>query len=116
MKLNTITRRAAELVLPMDAFEKLQAIRSRRFQLKFLAQAGLLNASAKYIERNGVTVKHGPFTGMVYPTKATRNRHVIPKLLGTYEQELHGTIETIKGRKYDVVIDIGGAEGYYAVG
>jgi len=29
---------------------------------------------------------------------------------------LHGVIETIGQRKYDLVIDIGSAEGYYAVG
>jgi hypothetical protein len=39
-----------------------------------------------------------------------------PKLLGCYEAELHEVIEQIKERTYDQIIDIGAAEGYYAVG
>jgi hypothetical protein len=39
-----------------------------------------------------------------------------PKLLGTYERELHSTVERIIATPYDVVLDVGAAEGYYAVG
>jgi hypothetical protein len=53
---------------------------------------------------------------MIYPKRAALSRHSIPKLLGTYEQELHGVIEVISHRRYEMVIDIGSAEGYYAVG
>jgi precorrin-6B methylase 2 len=41
---------------------------------------------------------------------------LIPKITGTYECELHHVINEIKKKKYDILIDIGCAEGYYAVG
>jgi hypothetical protein len=39
-----------------------------------------------------------------------------PKLLGTYELELTEWIERLINHRYDKVINIGSAEGYYAVG
>jgi hypothetical protein len=39
-----------------------------------------------------------------------------PKLLGCYEIELHDSIEELLRYEFDRVIDIGAAEGYYAVG
>jgi hypothetical protein len=106
----------ARTLLPESLFQRLLAIRSRRHQLRFLRRQGLLNTALRYVERNGCTVRYGPFAGTIYPREAALNRHSIPKLLGTYEQELHSIIETIGKRKYDLVIDIGSAEGYYAVG
>jgi hypothetical protein len=53
---------------------------------------------------------------MRYPEAAALVRIAIPKLLGTYESELHPVLATIAHRKYDIVLDIGSAEGYYAVG
>jgi hypothetical protein len=41
---------------------------------------------------------------------------LIPKLVGTYESELHTWIEDLSTRGYEVVLNIGCAEGYYAVG
>jgi hypothetical protein len=40
----------------------------------------------------------------------------IPKLLGIYESELAEEVESICSRKPDLIVDIGAAEGYYAVG
>jgi 2-polyprenyl-3-methyl-5-hydroxy-6-metoxy-1,4-benzoquinol methylase len=96
--------------------ERIRAIRSRRMQLRLFKKEGLLEAAARYIERNGLTVRHGPFAGTIYPREAALSRHSIPKLLGTYEQELHEVLDEISRRTYDLVIDIGSAEGYYAVG
>jgi len=39
-----------------------------------------------------------------------------PKILGTYELELHSIIERIIAARPSQIIDIGAAEGYYAVG
>ena len=38
------------------------------------------------------------------------------KLLGTYELELRATLETIESLRPSVALNIGGADGYYAVG
>jgi hypothetical protein len=39
-----------------------------------------------------------------------------PKWIGCYEEELQGIIEKVVDARYTTVIDIGSAEGYYAVG
>ncbi len=41
---------------------------------------------------------------------------ILPKIVGTYEQELNPAIEAICEAGCDRIIDIGAAEGYYAVG
>ncbi len=61
-------------------------------------------------------VAHGPFKGLNYEGIATFCSTIYPKLVGTYESELHETIEDIINKKYQRLIDIGSAEGYYAVG
>jgi hypothetical protein len=38
------------------------------------------------------------------------------KLLGTYEAELHGVVTRLVDGRFDVVINVGAGEGYYAVG
>jgi predicted RNA methylase len=40
----------------------------------------------------------------------------LPKLLGTYERELYPVLEQVVNDAYDTLIDIGVAEGYFAVG
>ncbi len=66
-------------------------------------------------QRNGTTVLEGPFKGMAYPVRASEGARAA-RLLGLYEASLEPVIETIAARPYALVIDIGCAEGYYAVG
>ena len=63
-----------------------------------------------------LTVKHGPFKGMMYPKKKAVGSALVPKLLGSYERELHPVIEKICSNEYSEIVDIGCAEGYYAIG
>lgn len=60
-------------------------------------------------------VQSGPFTGMKYGRLATGSV-VLPKLTGTYECELHPVLASWNLDQYDVCIDVGAGEGYYAVG
>jgi hypothetical protein len=62
------------------------------------------------------TVRNGPFKGMRYPEFASIGSELLPKLLGSYERELHPLMERICTAGYTEVVDIGCAEGYYAVG
>jgi hypothetical protein len=63
----------------------------------------------------GLSVLSGPFAGMVY--RAPSPSACFPqKILGTYEKELWPIIEIICSRGYDIIVDIGAAEGYYVVG
>jgi hypothetical protein len=61
-------------------------------------------------------VRHGPFRGLKYLKITSFHSTQFPKLLGSYERELHPTIEAICRAGYSQFIDIGCAEGYYAVG
>ena len=60
-------------------------------------------------------VSLGPFRGMQY-IKNAHGSAFSPKLIGTYEKELHPIVKEIVENKYECIVDIGSAEGYYAVG
>ena len=66
-------------------------------------------------QRSGTTVLSGPFAGMAYPVRAAEGARAA-RILGAYEASLAPVIETIIARAPPLVIDIGCAEGYYAVG
>lgn len=67
------------------------------------------------LARDGAFVQSGPFKGMRYDQRASEGARVA-RLLGCYEAALHPVIEEIVAAAYPLVIDIGSAEGYYAVG
>ena len=64
--------------------------------------------------RQGNTVFAGPFAGMTYLDAA--EGALLPRLIGCYEAELHPAIGQLQHEGYQDIIDIGCAEGYYAVG
>lgn len=63
-----------------------------------------------------MTVMNGVFAGMKYPGIASVGSAIFPKLLGSYEKEIEPLLERICDTGYSEVVDIGCAEGYYAVG
>lgn len=67
------------------------------------------------VARCGTEVLSGPFQGMAYPVRSSEGGRA-PRLIGCYERSLAPVIERIVGHPYACVIDIGCAEGYYAVG
>jgi protein-L-isoaspartate O-methyltransferase len=67
------------------------------------------------IVNDSTIVQSGPFAGMDYLAESTEGG-LAPRLLGSYESELHPAIEAFAAADLDVIIDIGSAEGYYAVG
>jgi hypothetical protein len=60
-------------------------------------------------------VGSGPFAGMRYIQSAAGSR-LVPKLVGSYELELHEWIEQLAKSGFRQVLVNGCAEGYYAVG
>lgn len=64
---------------------------------------------------HGDMVQAGPFRGMRYLRLVSWGQ-LAPKLLGSYEAELHLELEQLISHGYDRVINVGCAEGYYAVG
>jgi len=81
--------------------------RQRRRQEKRLQNAFFVNDQAM--------VKAGPYAGMVYFTQAIGSA-LFAKIVGSYEEELISVIERIIVNQPARVIDIGCAEGYYAIG
>ena len=65
--------------------------------------------------RAGRTIKHGPFQGMDYGVPASEGGGA-PRLLGVYETTLAPIIDDIIASDPELVIDVGSAEGYYAIG
>ncbi|WP_313351874.1 hypothetical protein [Paracoccus sp. (in: a-proteobacteria)] len=89
---------------------------------------GRLNAALRYLAKwrsavlentirakTGNLVQGGPFRGMDYGVRAAESG-ASPRLLGAYEASLFPVIEAIIARACPQVINIGCAEGYYAVG
>lgn len=58
----------------------------------------------------------GPFEGCKVMDSISWGNDTISKILGFYEQELHSIIEDAISWKPDIVINVGCAEGYYAIG
>lgn len=68
-----------------------------------------------YLQHEGARIRSGPFAGMEYVTAATEGA-LVPRLLGAYESELHPYLLACARDGVETVIDVGCAEGYYAVG
>ena len=86
--------------------------------------AGILRLMGKWrhqmisnsiIAHAGPVVQAGPFAGMRLGQHSAEGCHA-PKLLGCYEQALHPHFERFIVRGFDAVLNIGCAEGYYAIG
>lgn len=63
-----------------------------------------------------VTVLHGPFRGLRFPGHPEFGSSIVPILLGSYESEIVPAVEAICHETYTEIINVGCAEGYYAVG
>ena len=66
-------------------------------------------------KRSRDRVVSGPFAGMEYVWRALGSAY-IPKLLGIYERELAWCVEAACEARPDRIVNLGAAEGYYAVG
>lgn len=83
-----------------------QAAQARRAELQAMLEAGL-----------GRTVQAGPFAGMKLPTASSwGDGDRVTKLLGLYECNLYPLIERARTRAPRTVINVGCAEGFFAVG
>ena len=83
--------------------------------LRLLAKHRSLLIQNTVIQNSGLTVHQGPLTGLVFVKQSSEGCHVA-KLIGCYEQPLHSHIRAAIEENYESIINIGCAEGYYAVG
>jgi len=67
------------------------------------------------LQQQGTVVMQGPLQGLDFLPQSAEGCH-IAKLLGCYEQPLLPFIEAAISTNYPTILNIGCAEGYYAVG
>ena len=87
--------------------------RWRRLQAAWRARR-LAAVTRSFVSWHGLTVSGGPFAGLTYPDASAIS--LIPKLLGIYERQLHRPLEDAIRAGPDVIVNVGAADGYYAVG
>jgi hypothetical protein len=107
---NAITMLKERLANPGDRNE-MQLMES------VLRIAGMWRSKAlanTFLAREGSAVLNGPFAGMHY-TGSTEGA-LLPRLIGCYESELHPHLAAVAAEGLDQIVDVGCAEGYYAVG
>lgn len=114
--LGTVTRKVLKTILPDSARRRLLTLE------RVHTEGGLLEADSIWYRcadivvtwMTGSCVHTGPFAGMRYIHHAlgVQSSAYYPKLLGTYEQELHPLVEGLRtGSSYSHVINIAPAKG-----
>jgi hypothetical protein len=102
-------------IAPEWTLELLSA-RSQRLIMRIERDTGCLAASHQFVKAFGRTVLRGPFAGLRYPARVANERNLVHRLVGSYERELNPWIEEIVATAYPRLIDVGTADGFYAVG
>lgn len=97
-----------------QVFRKLKHFQKQR-QFRYAHGGSEYRAKVALVKQFGKQVVSGPFAGMRYGDNVSGSAYVA-KLLGSYEEELHPILHEVAAGKPDVIVDIGCAEGYYAVG
>jgi hypothetical protein len=98
-------------------FPAMIADRARRYERRFRHQQGVTTAAQRLIEEGGAGVRSGPFAGMLYPPNRIADVDTpSAKLLGVYEREIQRAFVDALKCGVSIFVDIGCADGYYAVG
>ena len=114
MSLNANTLAALQKVVA--AYTPSQAVEAYLTRvLRLLSKWRSILLANTLIARHGAVVLNGPFAGMLYGDTAAEGS-LAPRLLGSYESELHPAIVHATTSGLAAIIDIGCAEGFYAVG
>lgn len=112
MDMNQVVAGRVKTMVQEGTLENAQGL-NRCLRLLALWRSRLIEN--ELIARHGLTVQNGPFAGMVFRQTSTEGC-IAAKLLGCYEAPLHPFLTEVTGAAFDDIIDIGSAEGYYAVG
>lgn len=95
----------------------LMANRARRYERALRQAEGVPDLAERLVGDSEVVVRDGPFAGMTYPAGRLPDIDaVVTKLLGLYEREIAWVFERAITQDVSTFIDIGCADGYYAVG
>ncbi len=111
----SVLARTLKPMIPPPLYRSLQMYVSRKNANSWLDRMGVFPLALKAAGQFDYTVQAGPFAGMKYTRSAVLSRHATPALLGVYERQLYPFLEAA-ARRCDLIVDVGSAEGYFAVG
>ena len=114
--MNADLKRRIKRLLPLRTLTLIQAIRWWRFVERYSEQRGMRDVCQRVIASCGTTVLSGPFKGLKLTEGGLLALCNTAELMGTYELELHPWLTQLHSGRFERIIDIGAAEGYYAVG
>ena len=106
---STLSRVAPEL------YTALVSRRARAHSQRLEREWGYTELAHRVLRECGPRVVAGPFAGLEF-TPRTWDRHISPKLFGAYEAALDPVWDHVLATRYAEVLDVGCADGYYAVG
>jgi SAM-dependent methyltransferase len=107
--------RTLEALVPARVYRALWSYMARRRANRWLRSRGVFELAVRVAEHFDYEVQSGPFKGMKYTRQAILSRHATPNLIGQYEQQIYPALMDAAGPA-ELIIDVGHAEGYYAVG
>lgn len=87
-------------------------------ELKDLLMRAMRGVNGQAFRLFGNRIHQGPFVGMIIPERVPNwdDGNFSVKMLGYYEHELHDAVYHAIWREPDVIVNVGCAEGYYAIG
>jgi hypothetical protein len=92
-----------------------RAFRNRKLYQKLFERDRSEFYSKLYSSEDAVRILSGPFRGMSYHNTSAFGP-IAPKWLGSYENEIWDWIEHCCANHYENIVNVGSADGYYAVG
>lgn len=102
-----------QLILSTPSAKKKKLAEEIKKEKSIKKTDALLDNIFKFQEQ---VVINGPFKGMKY-INASNGSALLPKLVGSYEEPIHKWVYYIRDEaKYSFILDVGCAEGYYAIG
>jgi hypothetical protein len=108
----TICQTTAQQVAPLLADPSVSNLQE---SLRLLSMQRSRFLQQEFIARYGLQIQAGLFAGMEYLPDCAEGCY-LPKLLGCYEAELAPYFQAASHRPYEVLLNIGCSEGFYAVG
>lgn len=96
-------------------FSLVHSVSNRYFFRRMFSRSQAVFRELLFPRGAAIRVQTGPFEGLRYFDETVWGS-ITPKWLGSYEAELHPVVRRIAEQSYQTIIDVGSAEGYYAVG
>src|SRR4051812_11016306 len=111
----TPEQKVAEQLRRMVSDPRIATAAGLQSTLRLLAKWRSKMIDRTVVVQHGTEIMAGPFKGMHFVDSSVE-ANISPKLLGSYEAELHSVVEEIIASGFERIIDVGCADGYYAVG